>query len=58
MFKSLVGKDHPEFKSARQQDAMEYFFHLLDQIKRAEKKAHASDPGLMFEFEMEQKLQC
>lgn len=29
-FKSLVGRLHAEFSSARQQDACDYFVHLLE----------------------------
>lgn len=37
MFKQLVGKDHAEFSSGRQQDAAEYFEHLLQYMSRAER---------------------
>ena len=39
MFKNLVGKGHSEFASARQQDAVEYFQHLLETMTRAERQA-------------------
>ena len=32
MFKTLVGKDHKEFKTTLQQDAQEYFHHVLEKI--------------------------
>lgn len=32
-FKSLVGRGHQEFSSAKQQDALEYFGHLLEQVR-------------------------
>lgn len=35
--KTLVGREHREFSSARQQDAAEYFQHLLELMKRAER---------------------
>ncbi|KAG2435345.1 hypothetical protein HXX76_007418 [Chlamydomonas incerta] len=35
-FKGCVGRGHPEFATGRQQDAAEYFTHLLEQIARAE----------------------
>ncbi|KAG2446804.1 hypothetical protein HYH02_008364 [Chlamydomonas schloesseri] len=35
-FKSCAGRGHPEFSSGRQQDAAEYFTHLLELIARAE----------------------
>jgi len=46
MFKMLVGKDHPEFSSGRQQDAAEYFLHLVEFMKRAERQALARMPDL------------
>ena len=39
MLKMLVGKGHPEFSSARQQDAQEYMQHLLELVARAERTA-------------------
>lgn len=38
-FKSLVGRGHAEFSSSRQQDAGEYFGHLLEAVARAERTA-------------------
>jgi ubiquitin carboxyl-terminal hydrolase 5/13 len=32
MFKTLVGKDHKEFKTSLQQDALEYLIHLLEKL--------------------------
>ena len=37
MFKAIVGKGHPEFSTGRQQDAVEYFQHLLEVMTRAER---------------------
>jgi hypothetical protein len=42
MFKALVGKGHPEFSSARQQDAQEYLGHFLGMLQRMERKAGAA----------------
>jgi ubiquitin carboxyl-terminal hydrolase 5/13 len=30
MFKSLIGKGHPEFSTKRQQDAAEFLLHLIN----------------------------
>jgi ubiquitin carboxyl-terminal hydrolase 5/13 len=30
MFKSLIGKGHPEFSTKRQQDAVEFLLHLIN----------------------------
>ena len=34
----VVGKNHPEFGSSRQQDSQEFFMHLLDQIEKHHQK--------------------
>jgi ubiquitin carboxyl-terminal hydrolase 5/13 len=39
MFKALVGRGHAEFSSARQQDAAEFWSHVLGLVERAE-RAH------------------
>ncbi|KAK9828649.1 hypothetical protein WJX72_001313 [[Myrmecia] bisecta] len=64
-FKSLVGRGHPEFASARQQDASEYFQHLLEFMTRAERAAaqrlgiaEAPPTADAFKFEMEDRIQC
>lgn len=63
MFRSLVGKGHPEFSSGRQQDAAEFFQYFLDTLARAERTTLGSrlaagepTPGL-FEFAVEERLQ-
>ena len=42
MFKAVVGRGHQEFSSSRQQDAQEFFLHLLTLIDR---KQHGAPPG-------------
>ena len=66
MFKAIVGKGHPEFSTGRQQDAVEYFQHLLEVMTRAERaetgRAGASDgskfTASQFEFEVEERVAC
>ncbi|KAI8967306.1 hypothetical protein BDF20DRAFT_966026 [Mycotypha africana] len=58
MFKTLVGKDHHEFSTMRQQDAFEFFQFLLKQIQQKENKNKENDPTQVFQFELEQRLQC
>lgn len=41
-FKALIGRGHPEFSSARQQDAVEFLQHLLQTLTRAERGAGAA----------------
>ncbi|KAJ3215495.1 hypothetical protein HDU67_000353 [Dinochytrium kinnereticum] len=57
MFKSLIGKGHSEFSSMRQQDAQEFFQHLLKTIEQKERTS-GSDPTDVFKFATEQRLQC
>jgi len=33
MFKTLVGKGHPDFSSKRQQDAQEFFLHIVNLLE-------------------------
>ena len=66
MFKQLVGKNHAEFSTGRQQDAVEYFQHLLEVMTRAERKdaerLGTKDDGKRsarrFEFDVEEKTTC
>ncbi|KAJ1972760.1 ubiquitin C-terminal hydrolase Ubp14 [Dimargaris xerosporica] len=60
MFKQLIGGTHPEFSTMRQQDAYEFFGHLL---KVAEQKERAQDygqhdPSKVFHFQLEERLEC
>ncbi|KAI9328678.1 hypothetical protein DFJ73DRAFT_800540 [Zopfochytrium polystomum] len=57
MFKALLSKGHAEFSSMRQQDAQEYFQHLLKTIQKQE-RASGQDPSSVFQFTLEQRLQC
>ena len=59
MFKTLVGKDHNEFKTSRQCDAQEYFGYLLEKMQRMEKAmGNNTQPGDIFDFEVESRVQC
>lgn len=61
MFKNLVGKDHAEFSTMRQQDASEFLFHLLEFIKRSSKKEGTECRDVtegLFGFELEERLEC
>eukprot|EP01004_Peranema_trichophorum_P006623 NODE_543_length_2612_cov_74.803937_g466_i0.p1 GENE.NODE_543_length_2612_cov_74.803937_g466_i0~~NODE_543_length_2612_cov_74.803937_g466_i0.p1 ORF type:complete len:812 (+),score=207.62 NODE_543_length_2612_cov_74.803937_g466_i0:55-2490(+) len=62
-FKSLVGKGHPEFSSERQQDAAEYFLHLLEYISRDDRKNAPRYPNDcripdLFKFDIETRTEC
>ncbi|KAK4053694.1 ubiquitin C-terminal hydrolase Ubp14 [Microbotryomycetes sp. JL201] len=58
MFKSLVGKDHAEFSTMRQQDAGEFLSYLLEQIRRSSKALQTQDPTTIFGFGFEERVQC
>ena len=71
MFKQLVGKNHAEFSTSRQQDAVEYFQHLLEVMTRAERNDVRDRLGTQareereivlsakqFEFDVEEKVTC
>lgn len=65
MFKYLVGKNHRDFSSGKQQDASEYFQYLLDLIARSERtnmeRLAASisrcPTSELFEFQFEKRFQ-
>lgn len=58
MFKSVIAASHPEFSSMRQQDALEFFLHFLDQVERANAGSPQLDPSKSFKFGIEERLQC
>ncbi|BGP37934.1 ubiquitin C-terminal hydrolase Ubp14 [Rhodotorula kratochvilovae] len=58
MFKALVGKDHAEFSTMRQQDAGEFVAHLLEFVRRAAKQLGTDEPTGIFGFAVEERLQC
>ena len=60
-FKALVGKGHEEFATMRQQDAEEFFTHLVGALRRQLRRTGAGpggDPTAVFAFGLEQRLQC
>ena len=64
MLKHVVGKGNKEFSSVRQQDAQEYFSHLLDRVNRAEaggkaRLAGGAAPTLSaFEYDLVERVEC
>lgn len=53
-FKALVGKGHSEFATMRQQDAEEFFEHLINSLRSGKQGA----PTDVFRFGIEQRLKC
>ncbi|KAM8953716.1 ubiquitin carboxyl-terminal hydrolase 13 isoform 2-T2 [Pelodytes ibericus] len=56
MFKALVSKGHQEFSSKRQQDAQEFFLHLINLIER--NSIGSENPSDVFRFLVEERTQC
>eukprot|EP01083_Nonionella_stella_P019524 54221_1 len=63
MLKRLVGAGHMEFSTNRQQDAVEYFRHMVEFMNRQErsnKLINKEVNGLknLFKFKLEERLEC
>uniref|UniRef100_A0A3P9PL56 Ubiquitin carboxyl-terminal hydrolase 13 n=1 Tax=Poecilia reticulata TaxID=8081 RepID=A0A3P9PL56_POERE len=56
MLKALVSRGHPEFSSNRQQDAHEFFLHLINLVER--NSAGSENPSDSFRFLVEERVQC
>ncbi|KAJ8279627.1 hypothetical protein COCON_G00066930 [Conger conger] len=56
MFKALVSKGHLEFSSNRQQDAHEFFLHMLNQVER--NSVGSENPSDVFRYLVEERVQC
>ncbi|KAF5292902.1 hypothetical protein FQR65_LT11154 [Abscondita terminalis] len=56
MFKTLVGRGHPDFSTKRQQDAQEFLLHLLTLLERHNRNQR--NPGDCFKFQVEERVQC
>ncbi|CAH1179098.1 unnamed protein product [Phaedon cochleariae] len=56
MFKTLVGRGHPEFSTKKQQDVQEFLLHLLSLLERHTK--NQANPGECFKFGVEERFQC
>jgi ubiquitin carboxyl-terminal hydrolase 5/13 len=61
-FKSTVGRNHPEFSTMRQQDAMEFFQYLMELYERNQQTnpdvESLSDPSNLFRFRVEDRTMC
>jgi len=58
MFKALVGAGHPEFSTMRQQDALEFFQHIISLIQKKERAKGGADPSASLVFKLEEKITC
>lgn len=55
-FKSLVGRGHQDFSTNTQQDAQEYFLHLLNVLQKNSKNQF--NPGNALKFKVEDCVRC
>ncbi|CAG9761371.1 unnamed protein product [Ceutorhynchus assimilis] len=56
MFKTVVGKGHPEFSTKKQQDVQEFLLHIFTLLERH--NVNTTNPGDCFKFEVEERFQC
>ncbi|CAD0201188.1 unnamed protein product [Chrysodeixis includens] len=56
MYRNLVGKDHPDFMSKRQQDALEFYLHVLTLLQRHSR--HKPNPSECLRFSVEDRMRC
>lgn len=58
MFKNLIGRGHAEFSTKRQQDAQEFFLHLINMLERTQRTTSGENPTDCFKYQIEERLQC
>ncbi|KAI1301360.1 Ubiquitin carboxyl-terminal hydrolase 5 [Halotydeus destructor] len=58
MFKNMVGKGHSEFSTKRQQDAQEFFLHLMNLIERNNRFANGENVTQCLSFQIEERVEC
>ncbi|KAM9805526.1 ubiquitin carboxyl-terminal hydrolase 5 isoform X3 [Syngnathus typhle] len=56
MFKALVGRNHPEFSTNRQQDAQEFLLHFINMVERNCRLG--PNPSEAFRFLVEERIVC
>lgn len=57
MFKNLIGRNHPDFSTKQQQDAQEFFLHIMDTLKRNSRN-NALNPANSLKFTVEDRFEC
>lgn len=58
MFKQLIGKNHQEFSTLRQQDSLEFFQHFMAAMQALERRHPELQVANIFDFTMSSRLQC
>lgn len=57
MFKNLIGKNHPDFSSKQQQDAQEFFLHLISVLEKHSRHQEIN-PSDALKFVVEDRFEC
>ena len=59
IFKNMIGKGHPEFSTKQQQDAQEYYLHLLTVMEKENRKLNIANHAFKcLQFEVEDRHEC
>ncbi|KFB47436.1 AGAP012248-PA-like protein [Anopheles sinensis] len=56
MFKALIGQGHPDFSTKQQQDAQEFFLHLISTLEKHSR--HQANPADALRFCIEDRVEC
>uniref|UniRef100_A0A034W439 Ubiquitin carboxyl-terminal hydrolase n=1 Tax=Bactrocera dorsalis TaxID=27457 RepID=A0A034W439_BACDO len=56
MFKNVVGKNHPDFSTKQQQDAFDFYLHLINIIERNSR--HEANPVEGLTISLEDRVEC
>ncbi|XP_052861372.1 ubiquitin carboxyl-terminal hydrolase 5 [Anopheles cruzii] len=56
MFKALIGQGHPDFSTKQQQDAQEFFLHLVSTLEKHSR--HQANPADALKFCIEDRVEC
>lgn len=56
MFKALIGKGHPDFSTKHQQDAQEFFLHLVNTLQKH--TVNQTNPADALRFSIEDRVEC
>uniref|UniRef100_A0A182QI34 Ubiquitin carboxyl-terminal hydrolase n=1 Tax=Anopheles farauti TaxID=69004 RepID=A0A182QI34_9DIPT len=56
MFKALIGRGHPDFSTKQQQDAQEFFLHLISTLEKHSR--HQPNPAEALRFCIEDRVEC
>uniref|UniRef100_A0A182W997 Ubiquitin carboxyl-terminal hydrolase n=1 Tax=Anopheles minimus TaxID=112268 RepID=A0A182W997_9DIPT len=56
MFKALIGQGHPDFSTKQQQDAQEFFLHMVSTLEKQSR--HQANPTEALRFCIEDRVEC